>query len=42
MRGHVLIKFFIIIYILESGGEGLHNSGFVAIKAVNEVFPVCV
>jgi hypothetical protein len=29
---------FFLIYILENGGEGLHNSGFVASKAVNEVF----
>jgi hypothetical protein len=43
-RGHVLIKLF-FIYIFENGGEGLHNSGFVASKAVNEVFHlpcVCV
>lgn len=37
LRGHVLIKFF-FIYILENGGEGHYNSGFVASKAVNEVF----
>jgi hypothetical protein len=29
---------YLFIYILENGGEGRHNSGFVASKAVNEVF----
>jgi hypothetical protein len=37
LRSSVLGSFF-LIYILENGGEGRHNSGFVASKAVNEVF----